>query len=394
MTAMAQGRPMAYRYLPVKCPCGRDLRARAELAGSLIHCWDCHASVPVPVPVAPGGWVARLLGMTAKQILEARTVTLLSIGAVLVTLALAMTSLGVPMGAKVRAWMPYPGVWAAAIALGLVMVGYGELLRRGSQGDWTARPPVSPMARVWRALICLGAGVALIMPLILATAAQTPPRLTPAGLGIALAATLAFPLVMLGTYFPRGSVIERVALVGSMLKRHPMALLASLLLLPLSLLAIEVAVIVLMRLTSTLAFLLLDLFPAHDWIRIHLGIPYYAPGELRNTWVDFREFDTLTVLALYTDSLWHGYSLLGTIPASLAMDMSHGYHLDTIGLNPRGYLAFRMFFTLVIVTGMLSVLAVQARWLGLLSTMDSRRSAASPGSIGRAALPNLSPEKS
>src|SRR4051812_5689691 len=111
MSVMTQDRPTAYRYVPVKCPCGRDLRARLEQAGSEITCWSCHASVPVPVPVAPGGWVARLLRMTARQILEARTFTLLATGAVLVTLGLAVTSLGVPLGAKVRAWMPYPGVF-------------------------------------------------------------------------------------------------------------------------------------------------------------------------------------------------------------------------------------------------------------------------------------------
>jgi hypothetical protein len=53
-----------------------------------------------------------------------------------------------------------------------------------------------------------------------------------------------------------------------------------------------------------------------------------------------------------------------------------------------------MFFTLALVTGMLCALAVQARWLGLLSTIDSRRSAASSGSTGLHSLPNLTPETS
>ena len=378
MSIQAEGRSMAPLSLHVKCPCGRELRARPEQAGLQITCWSCHATVPVPVPVAPSGWVARLLWMAARQILDARIITLLSIGAVLVTLALSLTSLGITLGPEVRAWMPHPGVWAAAAALGLVMVGYGELLRRGSQGDWAARPAVGPLAMAWRALICLGAGTALVLPLIIAAEGQTPPRLTPAGLAVTLAAILALPLVMLATYLPFGSIIDRAKVIGSMMKRHPMAVLMTLLLLPLSLPALEALLIVVTRASSMLSFLLLDLFPPRDVIRVNFRIPYFAPSELRMTWIDMRIASDSIVLGLYGDSLRSGYTLLGAIPASLALGTLNGYEPWVIGIGPTGYLVYRMVFTLVIVAGMLSVLAVQARWLGLLSTMDSRRSAAAP----------------
>src|SRR5260221_5987120 len=85
MSIVSQDRPMIMRdHVNVKCQCGRSLRARLDHAGSTITCWDCHASVSVPVPVAPGDWVARLLRMGARQILEGRTFTLLALGAVLV----------------------------------------------------------------------------------------------------------------------------------------------------------------------------------------------------------------------------------------------------------------------------------------------------------------------
>ena len=379
MPSLTEGRPVSPHWLHVNCPCGRELRARPEQAGSHITCWSCHASVPVPVPVAPGGWVARLLRMAARQILDARIITLLAIGAILVTLALSLTSLGIPLGARLRAWSSVPGVWAAALALGLVMVGYGELLRRGSQGDWAARPVVGPLALAWRALICLGAGTALVLPLIIAAEGRTPPRSTPAGLGIALAAILVLPLVMLATYLPRGSIRERAAVVGSMLKRHPMAVLMSLLILPLSLPFIEASLILLTRATSTLAFLLVDIFPPHEMVRERYRIPYYAPSELPKTWIDLRDASDSIVLGLYGESLRRGYTLLGAIPASLAMGTSEVFDSDyTIRVGPGGYLLYRMVFTLVIVVFMLCVLAVQARWLGLLSTMDSRRSAAGP----------------
>ena len=173
-----------------------------------------------------------------------------------------------------------------------------------------------------------------------------------------------------------------------------MAVLAALLIVPLSLPLIEAAVFVATRITSTFSFMLFDLFPQREGVRTLYRIPYYAPGELRMNWVDFREASDSHILGSYTDSLRHGYTLLGAIPASLAMNTSNGFFCESIGLSPQGYLAHRMFFTMMIVTGMLSALAVQARWLGLLSTMDSRRSAASSAPSGLVALPDLSPETS
>jgi hypothetical protein len=391
MSAMVDGRIMHSAYVRVKCPCGRDLRARPEQAGGHITCWSCHGSVFVPVPVAPGSWVVRVLRVTARQILEARTFTLLAVGAVLVTLALGMTGLGVSPGPAVRAWIPRPGVWAAALALALVMVGYGELLRRGCEGDWAPRPAVGPLALAWRVFLCLGAGVILALPMIMESPGSTPPHLTATGLVVGLAASLILPLILLGTFAPRGTVSDRVCMVASMLKRHPAAVLATLLLLPLSLPAIEGLVFVLTRLSSKFAFMLFDLFPPHAGIRTFSGLPYYALSESRLKWLDFREAGDTLILGTYLGSLAQGYTLIGSIPASLAMDTSRGYLLLSVDLNPHGYLAVRMVFTLVIVTCILCVLAIQARWLGLLSTIDSRRSASS-GSTGLFQLPDLTPE--
>ncbi len=379
MPLQSERRSTAHASLHVKCPCGRELRAKPEMAGGQIICWSCHASVPVPVPVAPGNWVARLLRMAARQVLDGRIVTLMAIGAALVTLALSVEGLGLPLGPRLRAWMPHPGVWAGAVALGLVMAGYGELLRRGSQGDWTPRPAVGPLALAWRAFICLGAGVALVLPLIIASAERTPPRLTIWGLMIALAITLVLPLVMLATYYPRGSIRDRVRLVGAMARRHPMAMLASLLILPLSLPAVEILLFLVTRVTSTLSFLIADLFPPRKDVQILFQYPYYAPSELRITWVDVRFADDAILFRFYGDALRQGYTLLGAIPASLAMGTLNGYDTLPLVLTPTRFLAYRMGFSLVVVGCMLGALAVQARWLGLLSTMDSPAgSAAAP----------------
>jgi hypothetical protein len=267
-----------------------------------------------------------------------------------------------------------------------VMIGYGELLRRGSQGDWTARPHVGWWARAWRMLICLSAGSALVLPLIYASETGTVPRLTFQGLSIALGVTVLMPLVMLGTYAPRGSVLGRVGMIGSMVRRHPFAILASLLLLPLSLFVIEGLVFVLTRITQDFGLILFDLFPTRAEIIDFTKVPYFIASDHKPT--DYRMMPDAQLMGYYGDSLRHGYGLMGVIPASLALPTAYGYDPNTsLLLSPRGYLIHRMGYTLFIVTCILAVMAIQARWLGLLSTMDFRKTEAHPGTTGLPALP-------
>ena len=354
MSILIQDRSTSRHYVSIKCRCGRDLRAKPEQTGTEITCWDCHALVHVPIPVAPGNWVARLLRMTARQVLEARTVTLLAVGAIVVTMALCV---------------PRQGVWGAAGALALVMTGYGELLRRGSQGDWTPRPHVTLPGRAWRALMCLGAGAALALPLIFAFSRNQAPRATGGGLLAAGGLLLIVPLLMLSTYGLRGPILERFRTIWAMLIRHPLAVLASLLILPLSLLVVECSLIALSQFHGSFGLLTLDLFPNPEGIRTLYGLPFFGN-------VIYYSVDDATMMEVYTGVLRQGYTLIGAIPASLALPVSHGFRTDYVFSMPEKYLALRMLFTVFIVTCMLSALAIQARWLGLLSTMDSRRPAA------------------
>jgi hypothetical protein len=154
-----------------------------------------------------------------------------------------------------------------------------------------------------------------------------------------------------------------------------MAVLASLLVLPLSLVAIELMLLLVGRFTSTLGFLLIDVFPPRESITVLFGrLPYYMPSPARETWVDVVDAPNSVIFSLYGQSLRQGYTLLGAIPASLALGRTTGYDTLTLRTGPWVYLAYRMGYTLLIVAGVLSALAVQARWLGLLSTIDSRRS--------------------
>jgi hypothetical protein len=384
MSLLLQERSLRH-YLHPKCRCGRELRAKPEQAGSQIICWDCHAPVRVPIPAAPGGWVARLLRMGAMQLLEARTFTLLIIGATIVTSALALPQLGARGGRLIR-WLPIsnPGIWLAGLALGLVMIGYGELLRRGSEGDWTAKHSISFRTRIWRGLVCLGSGLALILPLLLASSSRTIPRATSAGLAIAAVPILLLPLVMLATYAERGTIRQRLSMIGAMVERHPVAVLSSILILPLAVVVIEAIFFLLTWVYRPASFFMLDLCPQVGGVEKKWGVPF-----LLNQ--DFRGASDTLIMGVYGEQLGKGYSLIGAIPASLAMDISNRYDPYPIGLTSREYLLARILFTLYIVSVMLAALAVQARWLGLLSTMDSRRNAATTPVPKVTVLPNLRP---
>ena len=202
----------------------------------------------------------------------------------------------------------------------------------------------------------------LVLPLIIASEGHTPPRLTPPGLAIALGLTLALPLVMLATYSPRGSVADRVRMIGSMARRHPMAVLATLLILPLSLPMIEAVLLLLTKLTVTLFFLVIDLLPRRPDIRILFRYTYYAPSDLTRYLDRHARRERLARLRLRISMRSrHGYTMLGAVPASLALKTRNGYDPAPIGIGLTEYLIYRMCFTLVIVAGMLGVLAVQAR---------------------------------
>ena len=66
------------------------------------------------------------------------------------------------------------------------------------------------------------------------------------------------------------------------------------------------------------------------------------------------------LLRFYFDALRDGYTLLGAIPASLAMGTLNRIEPLALAVGDAGYLLFRMGFTLVVVVTMLTVLAVQA----------------------------------
>jgi hypothetical protein len=340
-------------HINVPCACGKTLRAKSDQVGTEILCWNCKATVEVPVPKAPVGWVAQVLRRGARDVLEARTFTLLVLGSFLVTAALLI---------------PGNGCWTAAVALTVVGLGYGELVRRGSSPDWSNRPRISLWAWLWRIGLCGFSAFTMVSPWMLAQGyyATGSPRITRVGVSLALLAASALPLLMLATFAKdvRGRGARQLVL--STIARHPIALLGALAIVPLSLIALEGILYATTRYQGIFAFLVLDLFPKPDTVHPFYGIPYFG-------WSHYTHFPESVYIGMYADRLRQGYSFVTALPASLAIQTKNGFDPFAVLMSDLKYLGVRVFFTFVVVMSVLAVMAIQARWLGLLSSMDSRR---------------------
>jgi hypothetical protein len=353
MSTPLRHRPTFRNHINIQCNCGKTLRAKADQIGTAIHCWNCKAAVWIPAPKAPVGWVARVLTQGVQDALEARTFTLLVLGSFLVTAALLI---------------PGNGCSTAAVALTFIGLGYGELVRRGSTPDWSNRPRISPPARAWRIVLCGLAAFTMVSPWMLAQGyyATGSPRMTRLGVSLALLAASAFPLLMLATFAQdvRGRGPRR--LVFSTIVRHPIALIAALSLVPLTLIALEYVLYATTQYEGIFSFLVLDLFPKPNDVHPLYGIPYFG-------WSPYTSYPDSIYVGMYTERLRQGYSFVTALPASVAIRSNNGFH--TIGgvMSDLKYLGIRVIFTFVMVMSVLAVMAVQARWLGLLSSMDSRR---------------------
>lgn len=353
MSTLLRHRSSSRDHVNVQCVCGKTLRTKADQVGAEIQCWHCKATVEVPVPKPPVGWVARVLRRGARDVLEARTFTMLILGSFVVTAARSI---------------PGNGCWTAAVGLTVVGLGYGELVRRGSSADWSHRPKLSLWAKLWRLGLCGLAAFAMVSPWMLAQGnyATGSPRMTRVGVSLALLAASAFPLLMLGTFAADASKRGPFRLVVSTIGRHPVGVLGALALVPLALIGLECLLYATTRYEGIFSFLVLDLFPKPDTVHPFYGIPYFG-------WSDYREFPESVYVGMYAERLRQGYSFVTALPASLAIRTNNGFNPWAMVMSDLRYLGIRAFGTLVVVMSVLAVMAVQARWLGLLSSMDSRR---------------------
>jgi hypothetical protein len=345
-------------YIELKCKCGRTLRARKEQGGTTVRCWDCQADVMVP-RVRTGDKLARESLRSARGVLVAESFAWIALGAVVLTCALAIPFVGLPLGV---------GLILAASPL------YCRAIERSGLRGTSASVVACSRSREetkqqWVMSMVVSAG--LMAPLVLRHLVMDGAGLFLGigGVGVALVALscwLVLPLLLLGfsACDCAGAVGFRQALRATL--KHPLATASALLVLPLGLIVFEFVLIGCTAYFSWFGALVSDLFPGPgihgNTVVFGRGV-FYAPGS---------SFETS--LWRYSDGLHQGYTLLGAIPASLPRGVHTSMTKWLLNLDLWLYLAVRMFLSCLIFMAVGSVLAVQARWLGLIPSIDSPRS--------------------
>jgi hypothetical protein len=232
--------------------------------------------------------------------------------------------------------------------------------------------------RAWlaRGTLALAASLALVAPLLVRNRGHALP---PAGaapgvlglLALALLGWLVFPVVMLAAYArdSRGPLSPRRALAR--LAQHPLATLAALLIVPLGLLATEALVAVLAWEQGQLPMIVADLFPPPRLVHLDDGPRLYFDFDGTVLVANCGEsLDTL--IPVYRYGLRRGFTLIGTIPASLSIWRARTLtNLWMFKVAPEKYLTTRIALTFLVAWAAGILLTIQARWLGLIATLDS-----------------------
>jgi hypothetical protein len=286
-----------------------------------------------------------------------------------------------------------------ALALGLVAVavrGYGSQVRTGaltappveastsgsdSDGEIEVPPRWAVVAR--RGLMAASV-LALVAPALVRNRGHAlPPMGTMPGvlalLAAACAGWLMMPVALLAAYAhdDRGPLPPRLALAA--LVRHPLATLAALLAMPLGMLVTEGLVALLAWQQGQLPLMVIDLFPPPRIQEQDDGKHVYF--EFDGTVLDENCSANLESLNhAYPLGLRRGFTLTGTIPPSLSMGLLRvRMDPETYRVDPAAYLTMRILLTVLILWVAAVLLALQARWLGLIAALDSRRPRPPPG---------------
>jgi hypothetical protein len=340
-------------FISLECPCGRTLRVKADLAGTAVQCWDCQTTLVVPGPRMGGRVVREYLG-GVRRVLRIEVLLSVVAGGLAVSCALAIPVVGPVVGLALL----------AAIA-----TLYPEVVRRTGHDDAPAPPGATWTVRArqlaWGPVLAIG----LTAPVLLRHAVMDgygvllPLR----GLGIAAVALgcwLMLPLVVAVTSAcgPAGPL--RVPSVLAAIRRHPLATAMVLFLPPVGLLTLEVALVVLFIGQGWFGYLVMDLFPPLGANRVVLGLDAYDPN--------LAEAPLSSFLRLYVHGLSQGYTMIGALPASLPrgpiLRTSPWFPLDSAWY----YLVVRILDSVLILAVVGVLLAIEARWLGLIATFDSR----------------------
>lgn len=356
MSIVEPDRHSIRKFLTVACPCGRSLRAPVELAGQEISCWECHQKVYVPFPHSPER-AFRIITETLRDLFDLRWLLALFLVAALLTGLFCLPGIGIP---------------ASALVLILGAVGYGELIRQSGIDVWDFDDWKRPGNLALRIGVAALFGLALASPLLFNPAGMgRPPRFTTTGLLLGLAASMVLPLAMFLIYARDGTGLLGWGRGRKLLLRYPVATLLALLLIPIGLMAAELALIIVTSWQGMFPFLVLDLFPDSEYFARQYGIPKY--GNYTKP-----ELPGLPFYRLYFRRVHHGYMLIGALPATLSKKTLVLGSPWTLELTDPGYLKFRAMYNQLSTMVILFSLALQSFWLGAISTLDTRRSEPRP----------------
>lgn len=346
-------------YFLVPCPCGRQLRADRKQAASSLRCWGCGGSVSVRRPRSPDRtFQAFIDGL--KDTFRPEVSSILVGGAILGTATLAIPTYGLPITFSL-----------------LVLAAFRFQDLFGESGLLEGDSPNQPdHGRLWalRAILAVASVAALIAPVALrngGTALPSHDALQLNSLIIpALTAWLVMPLILLAynAYDRHGPVSPRR--VVQALLRHPLGTLASLMVLPAGLLAVEVILFMVATYYDHLSLLTADLFPTPVVVAADHGsdLIYHFDDETHRVSLVAGE---VVIRPVYFAALRHGYTLVGTIPASLSWNRIPRIDPFFFRTHEQSYLAFRILVTLFILHACGVLLAVQARWLAALVSIES-----------------------
>ncbi|GAC1472495.1 MAG: hypothetical protein NVSMB9_19770 [Isosphaeraceae bacterium] len=304
-----------------------------------------------------------------RDVLEGKHLLLLLCGALVFTACLAIPRAG-----------PWVGFALLTLAAWVYQAIVGDVAKFPLAQETSEERPVgtAPLARA--AMAVVGAS-GLIAPLLVRNAEHllapdSAKILLRPGMAMALGAWVIVPvlLVAINARDRRGKV--PALKVPGILMRYWFATLAALLLLPAGLCLLEVFLCVTGLWYDQLSMLVVDLFPSPARTTQINGLWMVFHYDSAERGLLFQE-DSAAFLPAYGLALKHGYTLVGAIPSTLSKDWNSDLPPSFFRVSFEVYLAYRAFFTVLILTSLGFLLSLQARWLGLIVLHGSRRPAVS-----------------
>ncbi len=352
-------------FIEVPCPCGRMIRATTDQAGSIVRCWNCKADVLVPSQ-STAKKIVSAFASAVRRTLQTHDLNLVFGAAFVLTIVLMIPFLGNFLG------------------FGLLVIGarlYQSMIRENvpparAGGPDEVGDSLPPDAIAW--LVSTLAASALLAPFWARD--WTLSLIIPARWPLIALGYLGWLVVPIGLFLFNavdrlGSVPPREALRA--LRKHPLATLAAVLILPVAFLLIEAATATLARAEGYLCRMVEENArpPIFESMGDRLGKIYTFDDLERG--VPFGLEEALD-RSLYRSALSRGYTLAGTIPRRLATEIQAGPSPASLADLDVSYLTLRALMTLMILTLGCLALSIQARWFGLIALLETRASEPTP----------------